>query len=70
MDLSPRQRQALVLYLRLRSRKEAAARMGIALQTFKNHLGAAYAKLGVESAVEAAVAMGWLTLPEDEAPAA
>lgn len=43
-----------------------AARLGMAPQTAKNHLGAAYAGLGVRGLREAFIALGWLVPQEDD----
>jgi hypothetical protein len=42
---------------------------GIALQTVKNHLCDLYERLGVNSAMEAAVRLGWVTIPGGDRPA-
>lgn len=53
----------LAVYVQAGSVKETAARMGLAEQTVKNHLGAVYQRLGVGGALEAAQALGWVKVP-------
>jgi DNA-binding NarL/FixJ family response regulator len=43
--------------------REVAAEMGIALQTAKNHLHAAYDKLGARNLIEALNIVGWVQVP-------
>ena len=59
-----RQLALLRSYLELASLKEAACAQGVAFQTAKNHLTALYRSLGVHSAIEASVALGWTRLPD------
>lgn len=58
-----RELQALAYALRKDS-KRAAAEMGISEQTVKNHLTALYLRLGAQSKNEAAIALGWLVVPD------
>lgn len=62
-----RQLAALRAYLAAGSVKDAARNLGIAPQTMKNHLASVYADLGVGSALEAALTLGWLRLPNSYA---
>jgi DNA-binding NarL/FixJ family response regulator len=59
-----RELQALALYARTGSHKDAAALMGIGPQTVKNYLATSYQKLGVSGGIEAFRAIGWLQVPE------
>lgn len=54
--LTPREAQFLEAYVEHGSRKEAAAALDVPAQTVKNALVVVYAKLGVESAVQAGAA--------------
>lgn len=62
---SPAQIATLVAYVRTFSQKRAAKERGVAIQTVKNHLEELYRRLGVSSALEAVVVLGWLSVPED-----
>jgi hypothetical protein len=61
--LTPGEVEGLATYARTGRLKIAAAELGVAEQTLKNQLRAAYDKLGVRGAYPAFVAMGWLQLP-------
>jgi hypothetical protein len=62
-----RYRLYLAAYLRSSSQKEAAASLGIRLQTLKNGLGELYAAMGVRGHLEAAIALGWVSVPQEYA---
>ena len=64
-DPTPAQLNAFRAYVQAGSQKEAAHVLGIALPTLKCHMTALYAALGVNGAMEAATALGWVTLPGD-----
>lgn len=61
--LSPREWECLRADATGRPQKAIAAELGMAYQTFKNHLAEARHKLGVESQAEAFTALGWLRVP-------
>lgn len=54
----------LAMYVQRGSVKEAATHLDLAESTVKNTLRNLYLKLDVGSAMEAAVALGWVTLPD------
>lgn len=62
--LLPRQFEALRTYAESGDQRRAAQRMGIAYETHKNYMTAAYERLGVHSAIDAFRVMGWLRIPE------
>jgi DNA-binding CsgD family transcriptional regulator len=64
VGLSPMELRCLAEYARQGRQKDATQTVGISLHTFKNHITAAYGKLGAESLAEAASALGWLRVPE------
>jgi hypothetical protein len=68
MPLSPNELAALRAYALRGGVKEAAAELGIGESLAKNRLGWAYAKLGVYGAINAFRALGWLRVPDREAP--
>lgn len=59
-----REQQCLANAL-LHGRDQAALALGIAPSTMRNHLDRTYQRLGVNTSAEAALALGWLSLPED-----
>lgn len=63
--LTEQQLVVLAAYMQTGDMKATADHLGIALQTVKNHLGAAYARLGVGGAVEAATVLGWVSIPTE-----
>ena len=64
-DLSPRQIELLAYMARTgKTRAEVGEDFSISEQTVKNTLTGAYRKLRVRGAVEAYIALGWLTVPE------
>lgn len=63
-----RQVEVLASYLAHGRVKDAAAELGISPQTVKNHLSNLYDRLEVGGAVEAALALGWIRLPERYEP--
>ena len=65
-ELTPAQLNAFRAYVQTGSQKEAAHVLGIAVPTLKNNLCALYARLGVTGAMEAAAALGWVSLPGEE----
>ena len=62
--LTVRQAEVLTAYLRTGSYQGAARQLGMPLQSVKNHLTAVYRRLGVDNALGAAKAIGWLQVPE------
>jgi DNA-binding CsgD family transcriptional regulator len=61
----PTQREVeLLAYVLANSQKHAAHRTGLAMSTVKNHLTSLYRRLGVTKASQAAIALGWLHIPE------
>jgi DNA-binding NarL/FixJ family response regulator len=52
-NLTPRQREVMVLLTSGFSRQEIADEMGITLETVKSHLKHAYSKLGVRGQIDA-----------------
>lgn len=62
--LTDRQVEVLAAYMRTGRVKEAAAALGLAQQTVKTHLQHVYDTLGVGGATEAAMALGWLRVPD------
>lgn len=63
--LQPTERQLQVFAnFLLHGTKEAAVVLDIAEQTVKNTLTDLYIRLGVESQAQAAVALGWLDIPD------
>ena len=61
--LSRREYEVLARYLRCRSQQQVAEELGIAERTVESHLGSAYRKLGTDSALGAALRLGWLRIP-------
>lgn len=68
--LTPREIDVLETLARRGHQGETASELGISVQTVKHHLSTIYTKLGVNSAIEAFRATGWLALPGDEFRAA
>jgi hypothetical protein len=66
-DLAPTPAQLAMLatYVRVGSWRAAAEAHGVCLSTAKNHSRDLYARLGVRSAMQAAVALGWVRTPDD-----
>ena len=62
---TPGQLVAFRAYVETGSQKAAAHQCGIRVQTVKNHMLNLYRRLGVGGAMEAAMALGWITLPGD-----
>jgi DNA-binding NarL/FixJ family response regulator len=60
---TPRELEVLRVYLRRSSAKEAGHEMGLAESTVRNHLSRLYLRLDVDCATQAAIALGWLTVP-------
>lgn len=60
LPLSHREQEVLYERAMTGSEKDAAAKLGIALQTCKNHATSIYAKLGVQDIAGAWRAVGWL----------
>jgi DNA-binding NarL/FixJ family response regulator len=58
--LTPAETEVLRDYVRLGSYKDIAQERGTALHTIRCQIHNAYQKLGVESGIEAFVALGWL----------
>jgi DNA-binding CsgD family transcriptional regulator len=61
--LSPRELEALTAYARTGHQQQAAHLLGISIETLKNYLTRAYAKLDADGALNAFRAMGWLRVP-------
>ena len=64
-DPTPAQLLAFRAYVQAGSRKEAAHVLGVSVASVKRHLSEMYARLDVSGAMEAAAALGWVTLPGD-----
>lgn len=66
-SLQPTAREIDVLrvYCKTGSVKQAAFYLGVGVQTVRSQLSSLYAVLDVHSAIEAAVALGWLSLPPE-----
>lgn len=62
-ELTPRQKQLLILLANGRTISRAAVEVGITYQTAKNHLYTAYRVLGVTSRCSAFTKLGWLKPP-------
>jgi len=52
-ELSPRERQVMVLITSGFSRQEAADELGVTMETVKSHLSSCYAKLGAHNVIQA-----------------
>lgn len=65
--LTPAQLQALRAYAETGLVKAAAYQMQVREQTMKNHLSNAYLRLGVDGALQAFRALGWLRIPDSAA---
>lgn len=63
-DPTARELEVLAAMLRRGSAKEAAHELGIATETVRNHASRLYLKLGVDSQSQAAIALGWLKVPD------
>jgi len=59
-DLSPREVEVLRLFLDGLSAKDVAGRLGISVQTVKNHVQSAYKRLGVRNKISAFRTLGWI----------
>jgi DNA-binding NarL/FixJ family response regulator len=59
-----RELEVLAACLRHHSTKLAAHELGITDSTARNHLSRLYARLNVDCASQAALALGWLSVPE------
>lgn len=59
-SLPPRQQEYLYLRARGLSMKDIAAVWGVSIQTVKNHSLKAHNLLGVNSCIEALIAIGWI----------
>ena len=64
-DPTPAQLVAFRAYVQAGSLKEAAHVLGVSVASVKRHLSEMYARLDVSGAMEAAAALGWVTLPGD-----
>jgi len=62
-DLTPREMEVLMAVAQYEKAVEAAYELGISRQSVKNHLYAAYQKLGVNNAIAAFRELGWLQVP-------
>ena len=67
--LSPsrRQLQCLEALIICGTQKDAATYLGISIQTFKNHMGTLYKRMGTNSSMETASKLGWVNIPSNEA---
>lgn len=63
--LSPRELECLTRAAHGATSKAIAAEMGVTRHTVRNHNDVAYKKLGVHCQVEAFLALGWLTPPNN-----
>ncbi len=61
-----RQLDCIRAYCATGSQIAAAHSLGITTQTLKNHMLDLYQRLGVGGAMEAAMALGYVTLPDDD----
>lgn len=68
--LTLREYLTLATYAREGDQRLTAEAMGVGTQTVKNHLIRAYAKLGVQTNLQAFRQMGWLRAPRDDTGAA
>ena len=61
----PTEHQLAILsaYMQTGSLKDAADTLGLAVPTVKNLLSELYSRLDVGGAIEAALALGWITIP-------
>ena len=57
---SPRQVECLRAYAEVGDQRQAAQRVGVTYETYKNYMTRAYRRLGVSSAVSAFRVLGWL----------
>ena len=64
--MTPRQLEVLRTYALTGSQKETAARLGIGMNTVKNHLTDAYLDLDADGAIDAFRAAGWLMVPSGD----
>ncbi len=64
LEPTPAQLAMLATYVRVGSWRAAAEAHGVCLSTAKNHSRDLYARLGVRSAMQAAVALGWICAPD------
>lgn len=68
LSLTDRQRTAAVEYLIHGEQKAAAECMGVTMQTFKNHIGAALGRTGAKSVGHIPYVLGWLVIPKAYMP--
>jgi len=59
-----REVEVLAAYMAAGRVKDAASALGISEQTAKNHLAELYTRLDVAGAIEAALALGWIRIPD------
>lgn len=64
MTLTPAELATLAAYARTGTWKEAAAVLGVSYEVARKTARRAYVRLGVQDAVSAFVALGWLVVPE------
>lgn len=67
-ELTPRQMQLIAEYAVHGSYKDAAACVGIAEQTMKNHVATAFARTGAVSVGHLPFVLGWLSIPRGLIP--
>jgi DNA-binding CsgD family transcriptional regulator len=63
-ELSPREREILIMLANGHTTVTAARELGLTVQTVKNHLQRAYYKLHARNRQQAFLEMGWLSPPE------
>jgi DNA-binding CsgD family transcriptional regulator len=64
--ISKREREVLAYLAHGLTTEQTAARMGLSIQTVKNHTTSAYRKLRVQNRSGAFLALGWLKPPAIE----
>jgi len=63
---SPGQLRTLAAVVTCGTQKDAATALGISPQTIKNNLFNLYRRLGVNSEMEAAAHLGWVSVPNND----
>jgi len=62
-ELGPADLKVLTEFVHHANIKQAAACIGMAVQTFKNHMAIVHQRIGSTNVVEACTALGWLVVP-------